>query len=66
MADKVNKNRQAKGVDVGNSRLSEAQVIEIRRLCAEDKLLQYEIANIFNVDPKTITNIKLRRQWRHI
>lgn len=42
------------------------EVIEIRRLCSEGKLLQYEIAEKFNVDPKTITNIKLRRQWSHI
>jgi hypothetical protein len=66
MDDKVAKDRQAKGIDNGNSKLTVNEVIEIRRLCSEGKLLQYEIAEKFNVDPKTITNIKLRRQWSHI
>jgi len=66
MTDKVNKNRQAKGMDNGTSKLTDEEVLEIRKLCDEDNLFQYEIAEKFNVDPKTITNIKLRRQWRHL
>ena len=66
MDDKVAKDRQAKGSNVGTSKLTNDEVLEIRRLCEEGQMLQYEIAEMFNVDPKTITNIKLRRQWRHI
>ena len=66
MTDKANKNRQAKGMDNGTSKLTDEEVLEIRKLCDEDNLFQYEIAEKFNVDPKTITNIKLRRQWRHL
>jgi predicted XRE-type DNA-binding protein len=66
MTDKVLKDRQAKGSDNGNSKLTAEVVLEIRRLCAEQQLTQKAIAEKFNVDPTTITNIKLRRQWRHI
>ena len=66
MTDKVNKNRQAKGSNNGNSKLIDNDVLKIRQLLSENKYTQKEIADMFGVDPTTITNIKLRRQWRHI
>ena|SRR5882724_683350 len=66
MNDKVVKGRQAEGEDNGRAVLTENEVLEIRRLLAEGSLRQYEIANRFDVDPKTITNIKHRRQWRYL
>lgn len=66
MDDKCAKDRQAKGIDNGNAKLTEIQVIEIRAHLDRGDMYQKDIAKKYNVDPTTITNIKLRRQWRHI
>jgi hypothetical protein len=65
MNDKVSKNRQAKGITNGNAKLTELDVIEIRRLLAQP-ITQKSIADKFGVDPKLITLIKRREIWRHL
>jgi hypothetical protein len=60
--DKMNKNRQCKGIQHGKSKLTEAQVLEIR---ASDKT-QQELANIYNLDQSTISYIKNNKLWKHL
>lgn len=55
----------ARGSASGRSKLTEKQVKEIRRLCAEG--MNYEnAARRFNVTPPNIRSIVLRETWTHI
>lgn len=46
------------------SRLTEDQVLEIRRL--RDDLTQREIGVMFGVSPQTVSEIQLRKKWVHL
>lgn len=55
------------GEDVGKqAKLTTAQVIEIKKLLRNGKLLQKDIAKLFNVNPRTISKIKCEIRWSHI
>ncbi|WP_163258398.1 HNH endonuclease signature motif containing protein [Bacillus paranthracis] len=62
--DKVLRNRQTKGGDIKQSKLTDSDVRIIRGLL-DDKSLIY-IANMFNVSETTIWNIKHKKTWRHV
>ncbi len=47
-------------------KLTEKQVLEIRLLLKEGRLLQREIAEMFGVGRYVISMIKLRKIWKHI
>jgi hypothetical protein len=71
MADRNAKGRQArnKGSKNGASVLTKDQVLQIRkRLDLEGwrRGLQADLAAEFKVSRQTITNIKLRRRWKHL
>jgi len=75
MTDMVLKNRSKKGISnisiTGSkhklSKLSEEQVLEIRRLYAlENHLTQRKLGKLFNVSYVTICDIVNRKQWKHI
>lgn len=54
-----------KGSKMGTSKLTEAEVLDIRR--AIDKgCKQVDLANKYNVSISTISAIKHRRKWNHI
>jgi len=55
-----------KGEKNYNSILISQDVIQIKLLLKEGKLLQREIADIFGVNRKTISNIKTGITWNHI
>jgi len=55
-----------KGEKNPRSRLKEQDVIEIKRLCDEGILTQREIGYLFGVSKYTISDIKLRKRWKHI
>jgi hypothetical protein len=63
--DKVNKNRQAHGENHGSVKLTEEQVLEVRRLRKEG-YKQRELADMFGVSQVQIHNIINRKQWRHV
>jgi hypothetical protein len=65
-ADMVEKDRQAKGVQNGNSRLTESKVIEIRTLDANGAMSRRSIGRMFGVSGVTVKNIVDRKQWRHV
>lgn len=62
-ADKVNKNRQAKGVDL-RAKLTEDDVLAILRIGYSQKL--EETAIQFGVNHRTISAILLGKTWKHI
>lgn len=62
--DKVDKNRQAKGENIGISKLTMNQVKEIRIL--KGKFSQRKIAKMFSVAYSTIAYIHKNKTWRHI
>jgi hypothetical protein len=74
MNDKVNKNRQAKGEDVGNSKLVQKEVDEIRILWSAEleerakgkgaQLTQKELAKRFKVSHQQINLIINNKRWK--
>ena len=63
--DAVSKNRQAKGSKIASSKLTEIQVLEIRRLHLTGRTGK-SIAETFNVTPQMISYIVNRKWWRSI
>jgi hypothetical protein len=74
MKDMVNKNRQAKGEDQGNSKLVQKEVNEIRTLWSAElalrakgknsQLSQRKLAKRFRVSQKTISDIVNNKVWK--
>lgn len=54
------------GVHQKDSKLNDEMVIEIRKHLLEKKLNQREIADLYNVSPSTISEIKTGRKWKHV
>jgi hypothetical protein len=50
----------------GNLKLTDRDIIEVRRLLKETNFSQEEIGNIFQVNRVIISYIKLRKTWRHV
>jgi DNA invertase Pin-like site-specific DNA recombinase len=80
IADRVKKNRSAKGAfhwtayrqdriargeRKGNAKLTEADVVEIRRLRAMG-VYQTEIAKMFNISRGAVYAIQEGKNWKHI
>ena len=62
MDDKVSKERQARGITNGMHKLTELQVLEIRK----DPRSLRAIAEDYDMDHTTIGDIKKRKIWKHI
>lgn len=62
--DKVNKRRQAKGESIHMSKLTYENVKEIRRLYSTRKYKQYELAEMFGVNPSNISHIVNYSTWK--
>ncbi len=62
MSDKSKRNRMAKGEKQGFAKLTEKQVIDIRKSIESLSV----IAKKYNVGNSTIWNIKHRKTWKHI
>ena len=65
MKDKVSKDRQAKGETNGRAKLTEREVMKIKRLIKEGIRIT-DIASRFDVGITTISEIKAGRTWKHI
>ena len=66
MADKVSKNRQTKGESVVASKLTEQQVLEIKKLHARGDFSLVKLSGMFPVDQSSIGKIVRGEQWKHI
>lgn len=65
MRDRDNKGRTLRGGANGNSRLSESDVLVIRKMLSSGTT-QPELARKFNVTQATISGIYRNKTWRHI
>lgn len=68
MNDMKSKNRQRSlaGEENKNAKLTSKQVKQIRELHVSGKYLQKEIAEMYNVNWRTISAITTRTSWKHI
>lgn len=62
--DKVAAGRQAKGSDVGGSKLTDADVLTIRSLAGT--MSQRAIARKFNITQANVSRIVRRQTWTHL
>ena len=67
MADKVARGRALKGEEIGNSKLTEEQVAEIKRLYIprSRQFNQYQLAKRFNVSQSQISMIVTGQRWSY-
>lgn len=63
--DMLNKERQARGERQGSAKLTEQQVVSIRRMI-DGGYSQKEIASEFDISQMTVCRIGLRRIWKHV
>lgn len=64
--DMVKDDTQAKGSACGNSKLTEEQVLEMRRIYNTTKISFRKLAKQFDVDPSNVSCIIKRITWKHI
>ena len=62
----IKNSKYSLGEEVNGSKLTPEEVIEIRVLWEYREYKQTELADMFNVDPRTINHVITRRQWKHI
>jgi len=62
IAQKIERDRQAKGKDHGKAILTESDILAIR----DDTRVARLIASEYNVSPEHINAIKRRKYWKHI
>src|SRR5699024_3201853 len=62
----IKTSKYSKGEEVNGSKLTPEEVIEIRVLWGYREYRQTELAEMFNVDSRTINNVITKRQWKHI
>jgi len=65
-ADMTRKNRQGRGITHSHAKLTEDQVVEIRRRYAMGNVSQPKLASEYNVSRGAITAIILRINWSHV
>lgn len=65
MQDKVNKNRQSKGSNIGSSILTEEKVLEIRKMRLSGKMYQ-EIADHFKIQWDLVRKVCKKDLWTHV
>lgn len=61
-----NKLNDINGEGNGNSKLSEKEVVEIKRLLQDNQLSQNKIAKMYKVNQSTISSIKVGRLWSYL
>lgn len=64
--DCVAKGRRPRGEQNGSHKLTEAQVVEIKRLLVEGKHTKTWIASTYGVHLSTILSIAQNRTWKHV
>jgi hypothetical protein len=63
MRDMMIANRQARGKEDGNAKLSLSEVKKIKRLLDSREFTHKEIAEMFNIGRTTVTDIRRGRTW---
>ena len=65
MYDMVKRNRQNRGEDRPSAKLTNKNVLTIRKLLLKG-ISCIEIRKLFNISRQSITDIKMNRTWKHI
>jgi hypothetical protein len=60
------KAKEQRGEKNNSAKLTAQKVREIRRMCAERTMAQTEIARVFGVSQRTISDIHLRLSWKDV
>jgi hypothetical protein len=63
---KVPAKQRVRGETHSQARFTETQVLEMRRLYAAGSATQRQIAARFNANQRTVSDIVLRKRWRHL
>jgi predicted XRE-type DNA-binding protein len=58
--------KETRGVDNNKSKLSEEDVLKIRKMYGENNITQRELAKLFNVSQPNIKEIVKFRTWKHL
>jgi len=66
MADMASKGRSMHGEKSPHHKLTEADVLEIRSLCAVNNQTKSELARRFKVSVRQIDRIVTRQHWKHV
>ena len=66
IADKVRKGRQARGERMGSAKLTEPQVVEIRKRWSYENARIVDLAREYGVSPSTVSHIVHGRIWKHV
>ena len=66
MRDMCERDRSAKGSRVYASKLTEEDVLEIRKLNETTETTSKEIGELFGVSELTISRIIARQTWKHV
>lgn len=64
--DTVGRGRQAKGEAISGSKLTEGDVLAIRKRYAETKVPQWKLGEEYGVTQANISDIVRRKTWTHI
>jgi hypothetical protein len=64
--DKYRHGKDVRGARHGMSKLTEEMVISIRKMCADGRYTQTQIAKFFDIDPSHVSDLKNRYRWGHI
>lgn len=64
--DKIVHGTSNRGAGNGRARLTEEEVIEIKRLLESGEISQIELTKLFNTTDTAISNINVGRTWSHI
>ncbi len=65
-ADRLKHNTYLRGEEVGNSKLEEFQVIEMRSLYSTGDISLNNLARRYGINKKTVLDIVKRKWWKHI
>ena len=60
------KTESPKGIQHGSHRLTDAEVLELRRIYAEGRISIRDLADIFNVSRATIHDAVRKKTWKHV
>lgn len=55
-----------RGAKNPQARLTEAQVLEIRRLCETKAMAQSKVGQMFGISQRSVSEIYLRKTWKHL
>lgn len=64
--DRYNKGRSARGETHHKSKITNDDVLEIRKLFASGKFLKAQLALLYGLTSQSITGIVNRKTWRHV